>query len=161
MAGTVPYLNVADFRAGTIAPVETVDLVERKKAGFLMTRSLRWSSHIDSRLTLRYATPFAAPYPTKVLQWMDALMTRDLYHASGYQPSSEQDTNAVEAPAERAEEEIEQAANSETGLFGLPLRSDTDASGVTRGGPFSSSQASPYVWTTQQRDRARIEDGNG
>jgi len=43
----------------------------------------------------------------------------------------------------------------------LPLNQDAGGSGVTQGGPLGASQASPYVWQDEQRDRGRREDERG
>jgi hypothetical protein len=72
---------------------------------------------------------------------------------------SDQQISSLFAAAEKAYEEVKQAADCEAGLFDLPLRQDSSASGVSQGGPFSSSQASPYAWMTEQVTRGRRDDG--
>jgi hypothetical protein len=83
-------------------------------------------------------------------------VTPHAYLKRGCNPS---DAQLVELfkDAEKAEAEIKEAADSETGLFDLPLQSG--ASAISKGGPLSYSETSPYVWSTLQRDTGRGEDG--
>jgi hypothetical protein len=78
----------------------------------------------------------------------------------GTSPTDEQAGEIVE-DRKAAELEIVQAADSETGLFDLPLRQDTNASGIVKGGASGTSQASPYAWMRDQRTRGRTEDSRG
>jgi hypothetical protein len=67
-------------------------------------------------------------------------------------------TEEYKADAAAAMEEIKEAANADTGLFELPLRADTTASGISKGGPLGYTEASPYVWTDEQARAGRDED---
>jgi len=53
--------------------------------------------------------------------------------------------------------ELKEAADSKDGLFDLPLRADTTATGVSKGGPRGYSEASPYTNLDRQRARRRNE----
>lgn len=145
------FQTVTEFKARTILPQASVDLLEAQEPGFLQGALDDWQEEIEARLRPRYATPFAAPVPRTVLRWQTKLVTRDAYHKMGYNPSSQQDRDAIDGAAERCEAELKEAADAKDGLFDLPLRADSTASGISRGGPRVYSEQSPYVWADNQR----------
>lgn len=153
------YLDVAGFRARTTMPSEDVDALEVDSPDFLTTALGDNSDHLDARLRKRYVAPFEEPYPRAVIRWLTHLTTRDAYLKRGVSPTSEQDSVII-SMAERAETEIQEAANAETGLFDLPLRADTTATGISLGGPLGYSEASPFVWQDIQAEIGRSEDYN-
>lgn len=155
------YLDVAGFGMRSIMPSEKIQRLESKSAGWLQTKLNSKSAWINAKLWKRYKVPFENPAPEIVLDWLAALVTPEAYAKIGYDPSSEQDKASIIEPADNARDEIDEAADAENGRFELPLRQDTSTAGISRGTPFSSSQASPYAWQTQQRDKGRNEDGNG
>lgn len=144
------YLDIPSFRLRTIMPSSDVDDLDQT---WLQTTLEDLSDLISSRLRKRYAIPFTSPYPPTVLRWLNKLATRECYAKRGWNPTSEQDQKAIEDAAVQAEKELTEAADSEKGLFDLPLRSDLQtSSGVSRGGPFSYSEQSPFSWVDAQRD---------
>lgn len=147
------YLTVAQFRLRTTMPQSDVDALEVSDPGFLDAQLTSWSSRIDAQLSKRYAAPFASPVPEIVLEWLTRCVTVRAYLKRGVNPSDEQFA-AIKEDAEAALKEVEAAANSQTGLYDLPLRSDTTASGITKGGPLAYSEQSPYVWADYQRQDA-------
>lgn len=161
MVAVTGYLDVEGFRLRTMAPAQRVTEVENKVPGWLQTRLNARSSWINAQLAKRYATPFASPPPEIVCEWLTYLVTPELYAKLGFNPSAEDDKALILDPADRARDEIDEAADAENGKYELPLRQDTTATGVSKGGPFSSSQASPYAWMDVQRSRAVGEDSNG
>lgn len=154
------YLTVQEFRLRTTMPMGDVDEIEQSEVGYILARLAARSARIDSQLRKRYAVPFDAPVPEVVLDWLATVVTPDLWLKRGVNPSDAQ-VAAIFAMADKAWAEIEKAADCETGLYDLPLRQNTTATGITQGGPFSSSQHSPYAWTTAQRTKAQTEDSNG
>lgn len=172
-----------DWLAGIPVPISTVesvsagDLITYKatKAGagvalpeilleleptvnFVTKRIATHQSWIESRLMKRYLAPFAAPVPQIVIGWLVALVTLDVFSKRGFNPGSAQDEEAIIGRAQRARDEIKEAADSKDGLFDLPVRQDLPGtSAVTRGGPLSYSEASPYTWTDKQAELARNE----
>jgi hypothetical protein len=64
---------------------------------------------------------------------------------------------SIKVDAEKAVEEVIEAADSEKGLFDLPTDEDGD-SNVTTGGPLGYSETSPYVWTDIAASAGRAED---
>ena len=152
------YLTVAEFRTRTIMPQQQVDALEVAEPGFLDSALLAGSDWINARLRKRYAAPFATPYPPVVLDWLTRMVTLQAYGKSGWSPGSKSDEASIIDAAKEAREEVKEAADSKEGLFDLPL--DTgDSSAVTKGGPLSYSETSPYRWTTLQGDTGQEEDG--
>lgn len=154
------YLTVQEFRARTTMPMGDVDEIEQSEEGYILARLTARTARINSQLRKRYTIPFAAPVPEVVLDWLATVVTPDLWLKRGVNPSDAQ-VAAIFAMADKAWAEIEKAADCETGLYDLPLREDTAATGISQGGPFSSSQASPYAWMDVQRTKATQEDSNG
>lgn len=152
------YLSVAEFRVRTLMPQSSVDELEVREPDFLQTRLNDWSAWMNARLRKRYAVPFATPYPVAVLHWLTALVTLDAYGKLGWQPSSESDSASIITPAGEAKTEIKEAADSKEGLFDLPLRANTTAEGISKGGPLSYSETSPYRWADLQAETGREED---
>jgi phage gp36-like protein len=118
------------------------------------------SAYIDSRLAKRYAAPFEAPYPIAVTRWLTDLVTLRCWRKRGVVSTDEQMID-YRAAADAAMRELTEAANSNEGLFDLPLRADTDASGIVRAFPQSYSEQSPYVWYDIQADIGHDEDSAG
>jgi len=153
------YMLVADFKARTIMPQDDVVRLEAAEPGFLQACLDDWSEEIDARLRKRYAVPFTTP-PRTVLRWLVKLVTRDAFSKRGHNPTSSQDAEAIEAAAARAEAELKEAADSQQGLFDLPLLPATGSSAVSAGGPLAYSEQSPYRWTDLQLQNATPEDSN-
>lgn len=154
------YLDIAGFAALTTMPSVFVSAIEDVSPGWIAGQLEYWSHQIDSRLTKRYATPFRAPYPVAVTGWLARIVTVRCYLKRGIDPNDIQ-FDEIKLDAERAMEEIKEAASSHEGLFELPLRADTHENGVVRSDTFGYAEASPYVWTSIQRGRGRVEDASG
>lgn len=146
-----PYLTLAEFRDETAMPPEDVDQCEARFKGYIERRILRWGAFLDARLRKRYAAPFESPVPLAIVGWVTDLVTVDVYLRRGTNP---QDPSIAEFVADRnrALDEIKEAADSEKGAFDLPLRADTTTTGITQGGPFGYSEATPYDWLDVQRE---------
>lgn len=154
------YLTVDAFKNLSVMPSAFVDELERREPGFVEAQLERLSAWIDTRLRKRYAAPFAAPVPAAVQGWLADLATERCYVKRGYSPQDEQSsTYASDAATARAE--IQQAADAQNGLFDLPLRQDTTASGIVKGAPLAYTEASPYVFTDEQGRTGHAEDANG
>ena len=143
------YLDLNGFKARTLMPAAEVDSIESFAAGWILQQLTDGSAYLDTRLAKRYEAPFTSPYPIAILKWLTQLVTVRVYFKRGVNPSDEQFA-LVQKDAETAEAEIKEAADSDAGLFDLPLRSDTNASGIVKGGPFSYSEQSPWTWTDVQ-----------
>ncbi len=153
------YLDLAGFKDLTVMPSEFSNAIETISPGWIDAQLAYWSMQIDARLSKRYATPFASPYPVALTGWLARIVTVRAWLRRGVDPNDQQ-FSEVKADADAAWAEIKEAADSNTGLFELPLRADTNASGVARGGPFGYSEQSPYVGFDIQRDVGRTEDSN-
>lgn len=153
------YLTVEEFKLLTVAPADFIDDVELAQVGWLGAQLSAHSARINAQLRKRYAVPFATPYPEQVQLWLAQIVTEALLLRRGVDSQDEQYSSIAEMAA-RAREEIKEAANSQDGLWDLPLN-DTQASLISRGGPLGYSEASPYVWSTIQRERGVSEDDSG
>jgi hypothetical protein len=151
------YLTTTTFKTLTVMPGAFVDAIEAVSPGWTQAQLDSESARIDARLGKRYAVPFAAPTPVVVQGWLAKIVTVSAYMKRGFDPS---DVQGVEYVKQRDEAvaEIKEAADSNTGLFDLPLRADTNQTGISRGFPRAYSEASPYVWSDQQGDRGPLED---
>lgn len=154
------YLDRDAFATLTTMPVEFVDDIEASTAGWVDAQLALWSAKIDSRLGKRYAVPFADPPPMAVKGWLAQIVTQRAYLRRGIDPTDPQMVT-VAADAAEAWAEIKEAADAKDGLFDLPLRADTTATGISRGGTRSYTEASPYVGLQGQRTTGRSEDANG
>ena len=159
------YLDFNGFRDLTTIPSAFVDDVEKVSPGWIENQLDYWARWIDSRLRKRYATPFAAfgdapPTPAGVQGWLARIVTLRVWLKRGVDPNDIQ-FDTVKQDAVDAQTEVLEAANSDTGWFDLPLRTDEDGSAINRGNPRYYSEASPYVWTDQQAAVGRNEDDNG
>lgn len=157
---TTPYLDLAGFRAQTLMPGSYVDELEAEAPGWVLLQLTSYSRRMDGQLSKRYAAPFELPYPEVVTEWLTRLVTHRAFLKRGIDPDDPQAASYLE-DATSAKAEIEAASNSETGLWDLPLRADTSASGISKGGPFGYSEASPYAWTDVQARTGREEDAAG
>lgn len=148
------YLTLAEFKALSLIPATHVDELEVQEPGWVLAQLDSKSRWIDARLRKRYAAPFVvAPVPQQVLEWLTRIVTWRCYLKKGVDPTDAQVADIVE-DGKAAEREVAEAASSVVALFDLPLRQDQPGTGIVKGGPLSSSEASPYTWTTRQRERA-------
>jgi hypothetical protein len=155
------YLNQATYTALTIAPSVYVAEVQAAHPGWVDAQLEFWSGWIDSRLKKRYAAPFEAPpnTPPVILGWLARILDEELYLKRGMDPEDKQ-SQRVEARAAEAKAQIQEAADSEKGLFELPLRADDPGgTGITRAAPLAYTEQSPYTWSGIQRDAELNGDG--
>lgn len=154
------YLTLAEFKARSIMFPADVDALETLRPGYTDTRIAVWQSVIDSRLRKRYAAPFASPVPEIVLGWLVSFVTHDAQRARGVNP---EDPTIVMMTDDKtlADTQMKEAADSDTGLFDLPLRQDLQNSAVAFGGPMGYSETSPYVSADRQASIGRGEDSSG
>jgi hypothetical protein len=157
MPGTEPYLTFDEFKAISVVPASYIDEIETVTAGWVAKRILMLSAYIDSRLSKRYDAPFKAPYPFAVQDWVAKIVSLDVWMRRGVQPNDEEFAE-YKAQAAQSYDELKEAANSEIGLFDLPLRADTSSTGIVKGAPLVSSEMSPYAWADEQARIGRQED---
>jgi hypothetical protein len=154
------YLDVAAFKNESTMPDEFVDDLEGQYPGFLGAQLESRSRWLDARLRKRYAVPFVAPYPATLRDWLARIVTVRAWHKRGVDPSDQQYADAREDAAAAVEEVLE-AANSEAGLFDLPVDDAADASAISKGAPLAYSEQSPYVGFDVQAEIGRGEDSAG
>lgn len=141
-------------------PPSFVDAIETTQPGWLDAQFLYWSDWIDTRLRKRYAVPFVVPFPLAVEGWLARIVTVRAFLRRGINPTDAQYAD-IKTDHDNALDEIKEAADSEKGLFDLPMRADLDPSAISQGNPRSYTEASPYVWTDVQGNRGRQEDQHG
>jgi hypothetical protein len=160
MAAAPSYLTVAQFEALTVMPASYVGDIEAIQPGWSLTKLTSLSRLIDARLRKRYAVPFSAPYPETAQHWLSTIATPQFYLKRGVDPTDAQFAAMVEA-ATKAWSEVAEAANSDTGLFDLPLIADVAApGGISKGAPLAYTETSPYVWRDIQREEGQAEDAD-
>lgn len=143
------YLDLAGFKSLTVMPSGDVDAIEAAAPGWILANLTSFSERIDARLRKRYAVPFGAPYPEIVKSWLTRLVTLRAYLRRGVDPADPQ-FSAIKEDALEAEKELLEAANSETGLFDLPLLATSSTSAIARGAPLGYAESDPYAWTDVQ-----------
>lgn len=153
---TASYCSVAQFALLSTMPRQDVEQLMGAEAGWLTAQLTSASRRIDGMLAKRYATPFAEPVSELVIYWVVRIVTPIAYLRRGVGPRDDQYV-AIREDGEQAWKEVGEAADDKDGRFDLPLRSDTTASGISKGAPLGSSDASPYAWT----DRQYLEAHNG
>lgn len=157
------YLDRDAFAARTDLPPEYLDAIEDRTPGWLDVQLEQWSRWIDARLVKRYAVPFADPAPEIVKLWLSTIVTFRALLKRGVDPSDldvdllREDYERVVGTADRPGE-IKEAADAEKGLFELPLRQNTVATGISKGAPRQYSEQSPYAWRDAQGAVGRSED---
>jgi hypothetical protein len=157
---STPYLTIERFRTLSAMPGVMIDRLESVAPGWLLAKLTARSRWIDSRLSKRYATPFASPVPEAVEDWLARIVTLHAYLRHGVDQLDEQ-FQEIKADATKAEDEIREAAEAANGLFDLPLRADAPGSAITKGAPYIYSERSPTLWTHIQARRGREERRNG
>jgi len=103
----------------------------------------------------------STPVPETILHWIAFIARPDVFAKRGWNPANDSQLDEYRKVREEVYAELEKAANSQDGLFDLPLNRDAGGSGITQGGPLGYSETSPYVWQTAQRDAAESEDDAG
>lgn len=153
------YMTLTEYKSRTTIPKSLVEscTARGKDPAFWLAMH---SSTIRARLVKRYAVDFSdpGPAPDQIIAWLIVLMDIDVWKCVGGNPEGRID-GWYDADATRVREELKEAADSKDGLFELPLR-NTDSLGnsaVNVGGPMGYSEASPYTWTSKQREAARNE----
>lgn len=150
--------SITKSGTGVIVPVGRVDVLPAVTHYEIVAASVQ--SEIESRLGKRYTIPFAPPYTPALFRWFEAFVTVSLYDRRGWNPSAAEDARIVDRYTQ-AEKDIQEAADSDTGKFDLPLRADLPGqSGISKGGPFACADASPYAGFDRQARDGRFQDRN-
>jgi hypothetical protein len=153
------YLTTNEFALLSTCPVEYTDALASSAPGWLEAQLEAWSRQIDARLAKRYRVPFTAPVPEVVKAWLARLVTIRVYLRRGIDATDMQFAE-VKADADRAFDELKEAADANIGLYDLPLIEGSTSTGISKGGPFGYSEQSPWVAFDLQVDTARDEDRN-
>jgi hypothetical protein len=150
--------TIAVYKDLTVLPSEYLDDVETRYAGWIDSQLTFWSGVIDSRLRKRYTVPFVDPVPAAVQLWLARLVDVRVQLKRGVD-ATDGEYQDVSKSASDAMSELKEAADSNTGLYDLPLASGESL--IVRATPMSSSQADPYQWSRIQRSRSGGNNGCG
>jgi hypothetical protein len=146
------FKTVQDFTARSVMTDEQISELENKYEGWLLSFAASCQdAEIDARLRKRYLAPFAEPVPECVKYWLARIITPSCYLKLGVRPSDEQQTE-ITKQAEKSQADIKEAADAKDGLFDLPLRADTNASGIEQPATLAYSEQSPYTSRHRQFD---------
>lgn len=155
------YNTFAELKdASEFEPDQWDELTARRPATVAAWLGLT-QSVIDDPLRLRYAVPFGvtppsltpdpALVPKTAKGWQVALMDAKFLRARrtpGAESAEDADIGATE---QRVLDAIAAAADQDRPAHPeLPLRSDTSASGVSKGGPMMRSYNTPWGWIDDQ-----------
>lgn len=145
--------DVIDFRNRTQMPDEDVDALWVSRPGFLEAKIAGARANIYGRLRKRYVTPMN-PEPEIVVTWIARFVTPDAYVARGYNPQDSTMTQLID-DRKLALEEVKEAADADAGLYDLPLLDSADPTAITKAGPLSYSEPSPYDHLDVQSEALR------
>lgn len=145
-------LNLELFAVRSAMPIEDVRELERCEPGFVQAALNDTYDWICARLAKRYATPFGAPAPGIVVRW-NVLLTTPLCY--GKRGTNTELYEKFEGQALEAKAEVREAADAKDGLFDLPLRADSEVTGIVKGAPLAYHERSPYEWMGRQSERWR------
>lgn len=153
------YLDLEGFKSLSVMPSEFVDEVEQRYPGWINSQLLAHSGSLDSQLRKRYAAPFQTPYPLTLQLWLARIFTVRCAMRRGISPNDEQ-FPLYKDDAERAQLQVDAAAESVQAGFDIPVRetSGPSGTGIAKGAPLSSSQQSPYTWRDDQACIGKAED---
>lgn len=155
------YLTVDEYKTLATIPSSFVVAVETASAGFTLARLELASARIDAKLRKRYEFPVTDPtkIPIVVKGWLVAIVTPEVFLKRGISGTDEQWAEYVRA-ADTAVKELDQAADSEKGLFDLPKRNDGSTESGIVGGTLVYSEQGPYVQADRQAAAGRDEDAS-
>lgn len=156
-------LTVAIAKSGTGVIVSAGTLVAITTPNAFDVASRRWQSRILAFLRKRYDVTKidTANPPDALLDWIARCVLPDMWRARGANPSDSQTVDAI-ADRDAVMKEVQvEASDAAIGLVELPLANDEAGSGVSQGGPYSYTEASPYVAFDVQRLAAFSEDESG
>jgi hypothetical protein len=153
------YLTLVQYRAITTLDGSIVDLCGTKGKNVQRWLDLA-SAHIRSRLVKRYAIDWSEvanqPVPDKIIEWLILLVDIPVCKCTGAIPEGRVD-DWIREDEKRVNDELKEAADSENGLFELPLR-EPGVSAVNKGGPLVTSNTTIYGFFDAQQT-ARDSDG--
>ena len=155
-AGDQLTVQIVKVNAGVVVPAFTIAVIP--SPSFIDFTLARCQSWLYARLRKRYAIPFDPADPPDVfLNWLVALTDPIVYSKRGLNPSDSMRKTIDDARTE-ALADVKEAADSDVGLFDLPLLNDEAVSAIAEGGPYGYSEFLPETWTDQQVRNA-IQNG--
>jgi hypothetical protein len=159
--GDVLTVAITKTGTGVVIPAGTLAAITSPNA--FDTSARRWQSRILGFLRKRYdVTKIDTDNPPDaLLDWIARCVLPDMWRARGANPSDAQTVDAI-ADRDAVLKEVQvEASDAASGLLELPLANDEAGSGVSQGGPYSYTEASPYVAFDVQRAAACFEDESG
>ena len=151
------YVDIEYVKRGSMPAIDVEEL-EAQEPGLVEALAAEESAYADSFLGKRYRVPFSPPYPEALRRHVRDLVVYRLYAKRGYPQGTSRQDEVVKNDRDEAEAWLREAANSQTGLVEIGPPNATEPE-VTRGGPLSYSESSPYEWTDVQREERGLEGG--
>ncbi|HEY1956043.1 MAG TPA: hypothetical protein VGH28_10525 [Polyangiaceae bacterium] len=160
-SGDVLTVAIAKSGTGVIVPAGTLAAITSPNAFDVSSR--RWQSRILAYLRKRYDVTQIDETnpPDALLDWIARCVLPDMWRARGANPSDAQTAAAIDDRTDALKDVQVEASDASTGLIELPLANDEAGSGVSQGGPYGYTEASPYVAFDVQRATAEFEDCSG
>lgn len=149
------YLTLDEYRGLSLLPSAAIDDLDAQSPDWIANTIAAQSSVIDARLAKRYLVPFSDPCPAKVKEWLVRLLDARSYLKLGVD-ANDQQIEWIHADVAEVFKEMQEAADSQTGLWQLPLiQGQPGSNGIISPKVLSFSQASPYSWIKTQARKAR------
>lgn len=146
--GDALTVQITKAGAGVIIPSGVLAIIP--SPSWIDFALARIQAGIYARLRKRYRIPFdASSPPEKMLDWMTVITTVEAYRKRGTNPADPAIKDFVDDRTS-AWAEIKEAADSEAGLFDLPLLADETTSAIVEGGPYGYTEHLPHTWTDKQ-----------
>jgi phage gp36-like protein len=153
------YITKDEFILMSVMPATYIGEIETKTPGWINKQIDMASARVDTQLRKRYDVPFSDPAPVMVKEWVARMVEVSCWLKRGVRTTDEQ-FQEYRARGDTALKELEEAANSEKGLYDLPLSTGGQSAMVTRSWPRAYSEQSPYVWTDDQAEIGRSENSS-
>lgn len=154
------YITPEQYRQKTLLPENILDAIEQRTPGWIAAQLDLVSARIFAQLGKRYGDWVNAnAYPTVLGEWITRIMDVRALLKRGVAADDKQYETYKELH-DTAWKEVNNAANSETGLFDLATEQGGVTSGIVRGAPLQYSEQSPYSWLDGQAEIGHQEDSN-
>jgi hypothetical protein len=155
------FADITYLKRGRIMTPQEIDSLEGEFAGTVAAVIGDVSAEVSSVLIKRYGQyPDFPDCPVALSSCVAAIVIQRLWETHGASPTNTDKTPQISTAADKAWARIREAADSQNGLVEFSISATDQSSGVTKSGPRSYTEQSPYGWTTAQSQAGREEDAN-